>query len=155
MLALDAVDVSNHHYSNRMNAAREWLAVERSRLFSIRKEIEVKQLGETTLAILMGTDDRVDLFKLMRNTARLLPDAVYLRDQADPKYSMYVRVESVQPFSDTAPDQILKLFNEEYYNKNAQLLSVTPGTLLGVDQYRRVPIKLPDEEMLYPLRSDP
>jgi hypothetical protein len=140
MIALDAVKHAQYAYSQEIMDAQKTIEANRSHSFEVIPEIEVKKIGEKTLHILMGVQEKKLLYHLMRTTRQRIPEGVQLRDPESSEFSMYARIHSSIPITEEFRAEATERYNEMYQSMSGKhLFSVLPEGITGIDQFRQIP----------------
>jgi hypothetical protein len=143
MLALDAFSHASHAYTMQLIEARKAVEKSQGQSLAVIPDIEIRNVNENCIDILMGVQNRPAMYVLSRNTKHLLPEAISMRDNADPKFSVFARINSSVPITASLQAQAVDQFNDTYQQLGSKyLLNIFPEGISGKDQYVRM--KRPD-----------
>jgi hypothetical protein len=136
VVALDGVRAAHYEYSQPLIDAKRSVEKHSNVGMPILPDIEVRKVGEKTLNILLGSDDKQSLYILNRELKQKLPEGTPLRNNADPQYSVYARLQSTVPLDDQQlidAEMRFKQFHDQQHAK--RILSIYPQGIVGRDQY--------------------
>jgi hypothetical protein len=136
LVALDGVRAAHYEYSLPLIEARRDVEKHSNVGIPVLPDIEVRKVGEKILNILLGSDDKQSLYIMNRDLKRRLPDGTPLRNNADPVYSVYARLESSDPIDDEKlldAEMRFKQFHDEQHTK--RILSIYPQGVVVREQH--------------------
>lgn len=140
MLALDGYLHANHAYTIKLMEARKAVNTSKGRSLEIIPDIEIRNVNENTIDILMGVQSKLAMYAITRTTANLLKnEAIAVRDEADPKFSVFARINSTVPITVDFQEQALEQYSQVYQQLGPKhLMNILPEGISGKDQYVRV-----------------
>jgi len=137
MLALDGYSHANYAYSEQLIDARRAVEKSQGRSFTLTPEIEIRHVNENAIDILMGVEDKMAMFMLMRTTKNFLPEAIPLRDNVNRKFAVFTRIHSSVPIPNSFQDQALAEYHDAYKEFGPKnLMNILPEGIIGKSQHR-------------------
>jgi hypothetical protein len=138
MLALDAYLHADYTYTLQLIEARRVVEKSQRQPLAVIADIETRNVNENSIYILMGVQDSLAIDDLCQNTKNLLPDALSMRNNVDPKFSVFARINSTVPITAAFQAQAVEQYAEVYQQLGAKnLLNIFPKGISGKDQYVR------------------
>ena len=140
MLALDGYLHGSHAYTLKLMEARKAVNASKGRSLEIIPDIEIRDVNEHTIDILMGVQSKLAMYAITRTTANLLKnEAIAVRDNADPKFSVFARINSSVPITPDFQQQALQQYGQAYEEFGSKhLMSILPEDISGKDQHMRI-----------------
>ena len=140
MLALDAYRHANYEFSIPLIEARKDVERSRGNALEITHDVGIRRIGEKTIDVLMGIQDKTALHQLHYDMRKRLPEGKLMHSNVDRRFSVFARINANVPISDDFEADAMNGYYEKYEQLGEKhLLSVVPTGISGMDQWLPLP----------------